>query len=122
MRSVRLSIILTLAFSTVAVFACKSSPPATPPSPETLAIEQGRRTYLANCVMCHNADPTKPGGVGPEVAGASRELLEARIMRAGYPPGYEPKRQTRAMVALPHLEPKIGALAAYLGSVQPAAH
>jgi len=73
---------VVLAAALAAVPGCNPSPPATPPSPREAAIEEGRRAYLANCVMCHNADPTKPGGAGPEVAGASRELLEARIMRA----------------------------------------
>jgi hypothetical protein len=43
-----------------------------------------------------------------------RELLEARILRADYPAGYKPKRDTRQMVAFPQLAPHIDALAAYL--------
>ena len=35
-------------------------------------------------------------------------------MRAEYPPGYTPKRDTRVMVAMPFLEKQIPALAAYL--------
>ncbi len=112
---------LVLAGSFAIVLGCNSSPPPAPISPQAAAIEDGRRAYLANCVMCHNADPTKPGGAGPEVAGASRDLLEARILHATYPPGYQPKRQTKAMVALPHLAPKLDVLAAYLGSLKPAA-
>ena len=36
------------------------------------------------------------------------------MVRGGYPPGYTPKRSTRAMIPLPHLAEKIDALAAYL--------
>ncbi len=81
----------------------------------------GERVYRANCVVCHHPDPRRQGGVGPEVAGASRELLEARILRAEYPPGYTPKRDSKLMPALPYLNEDIDALAAYLGSLEPAA-
>ena len=80
------------------------------------AAERGRRVYLANCITCHNPDPTQPGSAGPEVAGASRELLEARVIHAAYPPGYTPKRATHAMVALPYLAERIDDLAAFLAT------
>ena len=50
-------------------------------------------------------DPRTDGSLGPAVAGASLELLTARVLRAEYPAGYTPKRETRVMVPLPHLEP-----------------
>jgi len=80
------------------------------------AVERGRRVYLANCITCHNPDPHKPGSAGPEVAGASHALLEARVLHGAYPPGYMPKRPTRAMVALPQLAGKIDDLAAFLAA------
>lgn len=80
-------------------------------------VARGRGTYLANCVACHNPNPKLVGPVGPAVAGASQELLAAKVLRNEYPPGYAPKRETSAMVPLPHLEPDIEDLAAYLGSV-----
>ena len=80
---------------------------------ETLAA-RGERVYRANCIACHNPDPTKGGGLGPDVAGSSRELLEARIVHGTYPEGYTPKSDTRAMIPLPHLAPELDALAAYL--------
>jgi len=52
--------------------------------------------------------------VGPDVAGSSRELLEARVLHLSYPPGYKPKRATHVMTAMPQLAPKIDDLAAYL--------
>jgi mono/diheme cytochrome c family protein len=80
-------------------------------SPEA---ERGRKVYAANCVSCHNVDPSKPGPVGPAVKGASRELIEERVMRAAYPPGYKPKRDTKLMVPFAHLADKVDDLAAYL--------
>jgi mono/diheme cytochrome c family protein len=75
---------------------------------------RGRAIYLSNCAACHNPDPSKDGSVGPAIKGASRELIEARLMRASYPPGYKPKRNTAAMPAQPHLESSIPDLAAFL--------
>ena len=89
-------------------------------SPTSLtAVERGQRVYLANCIACHNPDPSKPGSAGPEISGASRELLEARVVHGTYPPGYRPKRSTRAMVAFPQLSEKIDDLAAFLAAPGP---
>ncbi len=82
------------------------------------AIERGRRMYMANCEVCHNPDPRQPGAAGPEIAGASRELLEARVVHGTYPPGYKPKRTTQAMLALPQLASSIEDLVAYLAAAQ----
>ena len=94
----------------LALLAC-----STPPAPLAPLAEQGRAVYQANCTACHNSDPNKPGTVGPAVAGSSRSLLEARVVRGEYPPGFVPKRETHAMVALPHLAGDVDALAAWLG-------
>ena len=51
------------------------------------------------------------------MAGAAQELLEAKVIHGTYPPGYTPKRDSRAMAPLPHLQTDIPALAAYLQSV-----
>lgn len=85
-------------------------------TPEEL-VAAGRATYMANCIACHAMDPTIDGALGPAVAGSSLELLEARIMRGAYPEGYTPKRPSRVMVPLPHLEPRLPELAAYLQSL-----
>jgi len=76
--------------------------------------ERGRRVYLAQCTACHASDPGRPGPVGPPVRGASRELLEAKVLRGTYPPGYTPKRPTAIMPPQPALAPEIPALAEYL--------
>ncbi|MBY0401283.1 cytochrome c [Myxococcota bacterium] len=93
--------------------------PVDPRSPEELAAA-GRSTYNANCIACHAMDPRTDGALGPAVAGSPLELIEARVMRAEYPAGYTPKRTTRVMVPMPHLQPKLPELAAYLGSLNSA--
>jgi mono/diheme cytochrome c family protein len=105
--------------------ASASPPPAAPPTrpaavdarSEAEIVESGRSVYNANCIACHSMDPAQDGALGPSVAGADLELLRARVLDSKYPDGYTPKRDTRVMVALPHLEPKIGDLAAYLNSL-----
>jgi mono/diheme cytochrome c family protein len=75
---------------------------------------RGRRVYLSNCTACHNPDPSRPGSVGPPIRGSSRALIEARVVRAAYPPGYTPKRKSRLMPAQPHLARSVDDLAAFL--------
>jgi mono/diheme cytochrome c family protein len=84
-----------------------------PTSPTPLA-ERGRQVYLAQCTACHASDPGSTGPVGPPVKGSSRDLLEAKLLRGTYPPGYAPKRPTAIMPLQPALAPEIPALAAYL--------
>jgi mono/diheme cytochrome c family protein len=76
--------------------------------------DKGKKVYFANCIACHSADPSKDGTLGPAIKGSSKELIEARVLRAEYPPGYKPKRETKLMVALPHLKDAIDDLAAFL--------
>ena len=52
--------------------------------------------------------------LGPAIKGSSRELLEAKILRGTYPPGYTPKRPSAVMQPMPHLASAIPDLAAYL--------
>ena len=76
--------------------------------------ERGRAVFLANCVACHNNDPTKDGSIGPAIARSSKELLEARVLSTSYPPNYKPKRPTKVMPQFPFLKEEIPYLAAYL--------
>ena len=78
------------------------------------AAERGRQAYLAQCIACHNPDPTQPGAVGPPIKGSSRELLEAKVLNGTYPAGYTPKRPTKVMVPIPAAAPEIASLAEYL--------
>ena len=83
-----------------------------------LALE-GKAVYLNVCIACHNANPALDGAVGPANAGASLELLEAKLLRGEYPPGYTPKRPGGAgvMPKFEYLEDKIPALHAFLNEV-----
>ncbi len=76
--------------------------------------DRGRRLYLANCVVCHNREPSKDGPTGPAIAGSSETLLRYRVLSRSYPPGYVPKRKSSAMPTYPHLKKAIPDLAAYL--------
>jgi len=75
---------------------------------------RGKQIYLAQCIQCHNANPALAGPVGPPLKGVTREVLEAKVLRGEYPPGYAPKRPTKVMPPQPALAPDIAALAAYL--------
>ena len=99
-----------------------STPAATPQKDVAVAPsstpkgspEKGKQVWLGQCVACHNPDPGKDGPLGPAVKGASPALLEARIVRGEYPPGYTPKRPSKVMPVRPDLAPSIPDLAAYL--------
>jgi mono/diheme cytochrome c family protein len=80
-------------------------------SPEA---ERGRQAFLAHCSSCHSADPAQNGPLGPAVKGSTRELLEARVLRGVYPPGYTPKRPSAVMQPMPHLAGSLDDLAAFL--------
>ncbi len=84
------------------------------PKAEDTAVARGRRAYMGTCITCHNADPALDGPVGPAVKGASKALLEARLLHAAYPSGYRPKRETHTMPVLPQVAGSIDDLAAFL--------
>lgn len=104
------------------VVACKkdSAPADSGPAAteSTSAFENGRKVYMANCIACHNVNPKLDGGIGPASFGATRELILQKVIYNKYPDGYTPKRPTRAMVALPHLEKDIDSLYAFLNGNQ----
>ncbi len=80
------------------------------------AVARGEKIYRNICVVCHNADPNQPGALGPAVASASRELLEAKLLRGEYPAGYTPKRNTQQMPRFEFLEPNLDDIVAFLAS------
>ena len=100
----------------LAVLACLSTACSSSAELSPLA-QQGQRVYQNVCIACHNGDPTQDGSAGPAIAGSSRELIEARVLRGAYPPGYTPKRQSNAMPRFEYLSDQIEALAAYLAEV-----
>ena len=73
----------------------------------TTDIEKGRMVYFANCVSCHNNNPKKPGSIGPEVYGVSIDVLSQKIVSGKYPENYIPKRTSKIMPAMPHLNKEI---------------
>ena len=76
--------------------------------------ERGRAVFVANCIACHNNDPSKDGSIGPAILGSPKELLQARVLSTSYPPNYKPKRPTKVMPQFPFLKDEIPYLAAYL--------
>ena len=92
-------------------------------SPEQLAahnksklLARGKALYIAECIVCHNLNPKMAGATGPEIYGSSLELVTARILTLGYPPGYKPKRDTELMPEFDHLEEDIPAIHAFLNT------
>jgi mono/diheme cytochrome c family protein len=100
-----------LAFLTLSASACTKDAEQSSRNPDW---ERGRAVYVANCVACHNNDPAKDGPLGPALKGSSQELLESRVLRTEYPPGYKPKRDTKVMPTFPFLKTEIPYLATYL--------
>ena len=82
----------------------------------TTDIEKGRMVYFANCVSCHNNNPKKPGSIGPEVYGASIDVLAQKIVFGKYPENYRPKRTSKIMPLMPHLKKEISNLHAFINS------
>jgi len=99
---------------------CVTGAPTPLVTPEAAAgtnagdLARGRSIYLARCAACHNPDPSRDGPVGPAIEGSGRDLVMARVLFAGYPRGYTPKRPTWVMPAQPELAPSIADLVAYL--------
>jgi mono/diheme cytochrome c family protein len=84
------------------------------PAPTNPLAQRGRQVYLAQCIACHSPDRAQAGPLGPPVKGSSRELLEAKILKGTYPPGYRPKRPTAVMPVQPAVAAEIAALAEFL--------
>ena len=82
----------------------------------TTDIEKGRMVYFANCVSCHNNNPKKPGSIGPEVYGVSIDVLTQKIVYGKYPDNYRPKRTSKIMPSMPHLNKEISNLHAFINS------
>ncbi|MEM7202488.1 MAG: cytochrome c [Planctomycetota bacterium] len=88
------------------------------PADWSRAAGRGRDVYRAWCASCHHpSEPWRDGAQGPAVAGASRALLEAKVLRGEYPPGYEPKRRGGTMPIQAHLKDRLGDLTEYLAVV-----
>ena len=75
---------------------------------------KGEKIYGNVCAVCHGPDPTSDGPSGPAIAGSPLELVEAKVVRGEYPPGYTPKRGSAVMPPLPYLKDVVPDIAAYL--------
>jgi mono/diheme cytochrome c family protein len=86
-------------------------------SPEQL-YARGRAVYNSACIACHSSNPKLQGSQGPDVWGASKELLTLRVLKGVYPEGYTPKRKSGVMPMFPHLESDIDALTEFLNTTK----
>ena len=78
--------------------------------------KKGKVVYYANCIACHNSNPKKPGSIGPQIYGSSKELLSNKINFGIYPKDYKPKRSTKMMPLQPHSDKEIENLYAFLNA------
>jgi mono/diheme cytochrome c family protein len=116
MAGLGLGVVSGVALVLVATFSCTKKTSAPAAADENDLVRRGRAVYNGNCTACHATDPHKAGTLGPDLFGSSLELLEARVLRGDYPPGYEPKRKSQAMPKLPHLKDDLPALHAFLNA------
>ncbi len=114
MKPNKTTIAVLLLYSLLAMSACSKDSDDSSSAGKTSDWQRGRSVYLANCVACHNNDPSKDGPIGPALKGSSEELIKWRVLRTEYPPGYQPKRNTKVMPTFPFLKAEIPYLAAYL--------
>jgi mono/diheme cytochrome c family protein len=103
---VRRALAASLAAAALALAGCEQQ--------RSPGAERGRRVYLSQCTACHAMDPSQPGPVGPPLKGSSRALLEAKVLKGEYPPGYTPKRGTHIMPPQPQVTNELPALAEFL--------
>ena len=82
----------------------------------TADINKGRKVYFVHCASCHNHNPKKPGSIGPAVYGVSIDVLTKKIVYGKYPENYRPKRTSKIMPSMPHLNKEISNLHAFINS------
>src|ERR1044072_9484433 len=105
---------LLFCFGMLAGFALSACSKESNDAPKSADWQRGRAVYVANCVACHNNDPSQDGPIGPAIKGSPPELIESRVLRTQYPPGYKPKRNTQVMPTFPFLKSEIPYLVVYL--------
>jgi len=85
-------------------------------SMKTSEASEGSALYKTRCASCHNVNPTKPGSIGPDLAGSSLELITLKTQKRQYPVGYKPKRKTRVMPQIKLSERQLKSLHDYISS------
>lgn len=108
-------IVFLVLFTFLSACTKQADKKSTEPTTDEL-VQRGKSIYNLNCIACHNPDPKINGVLGPAIHGSSKELIEARVLRAKYPEGYKPQRDTSQMPAMPHLEKELPALEAFINS------
>jgi mono/diheme cytochrome c family protein len=108
---------VTLYWLVAASLACGSG--EEPGAGLDAAAARGKTVYENVCTACHHRDPHQAGALGPDLAGASLELIEAKVLRNEYPPGYAPKRPGASMPKYEYLAPNLADIAAYLATPLP---
>ena len=103
---------LTAIAALTAVVGCGGETDST----EDPAVAKGEMIYRNICVVCHNLDPNEQGTLGPAIAQATRAVLEAKVLRGEYPPGYTPARDTHQMPQFEYLEPNLDDIEAFIAS------
>jgi mono/diheme cytochrome c family protein len=83
---------------------------------KTSEASEGSALYKTRCASCHNVNPTKPGSIGPDLAGSSLELITLKTQKRQYPKGYKPKRKTRIMPQIKLSEKQLESLFKYVNS------
>ena len=78
--------------------------------------QSGQALYKTKCASCHNLNPTKPGSIGPDIAGSSLELVRLKTQNRTYPANYKPKRKTRVMPIIKLSETQIKNIHEYIDS------
>jgi mono/diheme cytochrome c family protein len=118
MRIRRRSVVVSLIASAL-LAASHGCAPVSSGDRLSAAAERGRDAFAAFCASCHNLrDPFAAGINGPAVAGASAELLHAKVVLGEDLPGREPPPWPTKMPAQPVLAERIPDLAAFLAEVQ----
>lgn len=102
---------LIILFFTLASFNSEAGYPT-----DSVQHLEGKRIYVSNCTRCHNANPTKPGSIGPELFTTPIAVFRTKVPKGSYPSGYAPKRKTKIMPKFPHLTNKTDLVYNYIRS------
>lgn len=85
-------------------------------------LAKGKRLYQT-CIQCHNKDPNVKGPIGPELTDAPLSIMQWKVENGGgypstLPPGFVPKRKSKAMKKIPNLVKDVPHIYAWIQSVK----